>query len=563
MLNILVEVPRYYTGDTYARCTICASDFSISHGGRHDVTTHVRGKHHKEMASASTSMRSVATYFRAPTQSVIEAESLWSKFVCKHNLSFQTSDHATKLFRRMFPDSEIAKKFCCGHTKTAAIIKEALAPHYLEKTLHDMLPFFSVMMDESNDKTDKSCIILVRIFDPNVGDVRTRFLDMPIVNIGTAKNLFDALRLSLSKKGLDFSNCISFMSDTTNVMKGARSGVQKLIKMECSDVLDVGCICHLADLTIKAGLQVLPVDIDKLFIDIFYYFYNSSKRKQEFCDLWCSLFTSEPQTILKHCPTRWLSLLRCVGRYLMQLDGLRSYFRSCGEAETSKVKGILERLEHPLTKPLLLFLSFILPQMDRFNRLFQKSTENTTSQLYTEMTRLVRIYASNLLKPEAIIAAGGNLSSLSLASTDQLTNENLGLGDETWACISSLEEEQDVRPLYCAVRKFYVATVIKMLKKFPFGDTILKDLGIIDPLQVRSYSFNTFKSIAQRFRQLHLDDSASLDKFKEELMDFMLSSSDLPDPTFYMSATGEKPQAGAFWYKVGLIKTLDGELRFP
>ena len=148
------------------------------------------------------------------------------------------------------------------------------------------------------------------------------------------------------------------MSDTTNVMKGARSGVQKLIKTECSDVLDVGCICHLADLTIKHGSQALPVDIDKLFIDVFYYIYHSSKRKQEFCDLWCSLFTSEPQTIRKHCPTRWLSLLRCVGRYLTQLDGLKSYFLSCGEAETVKVKSILERFEHPLTKPLLLFLPF-------------------------------------------------------------------------------------------------------------------------------------------------------------------------------------------------------------
>ena len=71
------------------------------------------------------------------------------------------------------------KKISCGHTKTAAIIKGALAPHYLEKTLHDMSRFYSVMMDESNDKTDKSCIILVRILDPIVGDIRTRFLDMP------------------------------------------------------------------------------------------------------------------------------------------------------------------------------------------------------------------------------------------------------------------------------------------------------------------------------------------------------------------------------------------------
>ncbi len=63
-----------------------------------------------------------------------------------------------------------------------------------------------------------------------------------IVNIGTAQNLFKALKESLSSKGLDFRKCIAFMSDTTNVMKGVRSGVQKLIKYERPNHLDVGCI---------------------------------------------------------------------------------------------------------------------------------------------------------------------------------------------------------------------------------------------------------------------------------------------------------------------------------
>ena len=84
---------------------------------------------------------------------------------------------------------------------------------------------------------------------------------------------------------LYFSRCLAFMSDTTNVMKSARSGVQKLIKNECSHVFDVGCICYLANLAVKAGMQTLPVDIDQLFVDIFYYFFHSSKRKQQFCDL--------------------------------------------------------------------------------------------------------------------------------------------------------------------------------------------------------------------------------------------------------------------------------------
>ena len=49
------------------------------------------------------------------------------------------------------------------------------------------------MMDKSI--TDRSCIILLRVFDPEVGDVCTRFLEMPV------ENLFDALKSSFLKCG--------------------------------------------------------------------------------------------------------------------------------------------------------------------------------------------------------------------------------------------------------------------------------------------------------------------------------------------------------------------------
>ena len=52
---------------------------------------------------------------------------------------------------------------------------------------------------------------------------------MPVVNIGTARNLFYALKHSLLEKGLDFEKCIAYMSDTTNIMKGTRKGVSKVV----------------------------------------------------------------------------------------------------------------------------------------------------------------------------------------------------------------------------------------------------------------------------------------------------------------------------------------------
>ena len=107
-----------------------------------------------------------------------EAETRWALFVTKHNLAFFTSDHATKLLNQIFKESETARKFSCARTKCTAIIKEALALYFTSKLVKNLV---SILIDESNDKNDISCIVLVRVFDPEIGEVRTQFLDMPEV----------------------------------------------------------------------------------------------------------------------------------------------------------------------------------------------------------------------------------------------------------------------------------------------------------------------------------------------------------------------------------------------
>ena len=41
------------------------------------------------------------------------------------------------------------------------------------------------------------------------------------------------------------------------------------------------CVCHLANLCLMAGKQTLP-DVDDLFVDLYYYFDKSAKRKEEY-----------------------------------------------------------------------------------------------------------------------------------------------------------------------------------------------------------------------------------------------------------------------------------------
>ena len=82
------------------------------------------------------------------------------------NLTFLSSEHAAKLFPIMFLDSQISKKYACSCTKCTAFVKEALAPYFTKSLINNP---FSLLIDQSNDRKNKACIILVRVLDPDIG----------------------------------------------------------------------------------------------------------------------------------------------------------------------------------------------------------------------------------------------------------------------------------------------------------------------------------------------------------------------------------------------------------
>ena len=98
-----------------------------------------------------------------------------------------------------------------------------------------------------------------------------------------------------------------------------------------------------------------------------------------------------------------------------------------------------------------------------------------------------------------------------------------------------------------------------MLQKFPFGDTLLKDLGILQPENTASYPVDTIVKLAKRFPQIGLSESETLEHVREEFMDFCLSAMDIPSPAEYAAADGTlKPREASFWFEVGKLRTFDG-----
>ncbi|XP_063765267.1 uncharacterized protein LOC134881682 [Eleginops maclovinus] len=130
---------------------------------------------------------------------------------------------------------------------------------------------------------------------------------------------------------------MSFGADNAMVMQGLKAGTAGYINKKNSAVYVLGCPCHLIHLAAEKAAAQLPVSIEELLVDIYFYLDKSSKRKQglkKFQDL-CGV---EMRKIVKHVSTRWLSLDKCIARLLQQWPALLQYFESEQSGHSSKDK---------------------------------------------------------------------------------------------------------------------------------------------------------------------------------------------------------------------------------
>ena len=123
---------------------------------------------------------------------------------------------------------------------------------------------------------DKNCAILVRLWDEKHSKPMTRFLDMPICNIGTADKLFEAIDCTMKERRIPWSHGVVFESATTHAMLGKHNSVLSRVREQQPHVFSQGCVCHLANLCLfLAGVKVLPVDVDDLLVALFHFFDKS------------------------------------------------------------------------------------------------------------------------------------------------------------------------------------------------------------------------------------------------------------------------------------------------
>ena len=85
-------------------------------------------------------------------EDVLQAEIYWTLKIIVSHYSFNSSQETSELFMRMFPDSEIAKGFCCGERKVAYTCVFSLAEYFHKILKENVKEPFVVLFDESLNK---------------------------------------------------------------------------------------------------------------------------------------------------------------------------------------------------------------------------------------------------------------------------------------------------------------------------------------------------------------------------------------------------------------------------
>lgn len=510
-------------GETFAFCAVCNVNISVASGGRDDIKKHVEGqKHLSAVRESSTPIQKVSSYFsKSEDLSVIKAEVLWTQFIMDRNLPLRVSDGFGTLLKQMCPDSEIAKKFSCGKTKTRAIAG-CLGDHVTAELVTKMQSYpFSLCTDGSNDHCNKLYPIVITIYNEDFGKVTTELLSIPdLKECSTAANILELIIKELDRFKVPLRNCSAFMSDNAAVMVGAKGGVSTLLKKAQPDMISLGCGCHLINLAVKKATSALPLKIDELLTDVYYYFHHSEKRVLEFSKVQL-LYNEETKHILKHCPTRWLSLTQALQRMVELWQPLLEYLKnvkaeedevakkrenrkkaikdktqdisekivdsmfnsksnttaststtSCKEVQPtnlSRLERLLESLKSKKSLVYSAFLLWVMPIFDKFNKCLQK--EEPQIQILNELyLSLYRDIMSKFVNHK-VVSAKTDIMRIDFENENNHIKD-LYIGECAMKLLSNMKTKSKC-DILSNIKHFYISCLNYIKDNFPVNSDVL------------------------------------------------------------------------------------------
>lgn len=195
-------------------------------------------------------------------------------------------------------------------------------------------PFFSVASDASNHGTTKLFPLSVRYWTPDLG-VQTKVLDFYDDSDETSAAIHNQIVIKLEENGLGLDMISAYSADNASLNYGRYNSVFQKLKENNNCILKANCVAHIVHNSAKHAGDRLNIDIENVVNKTFSHFSSSAKRIEELKSIH-TFVEIEYQSLLRHVPTRWLSLWPAVKRLHDSWAPIKTYFLSLGEDQCPK-----------------------------------------------------------------------------------------------------------------------------------------------------------------------------------------------------------------------------------
>ena len=187
-----------------------------------------------------------------------------------------------------------------------------------------------------------------------------------------------------------------------------------------------------------------------------------------------------------------------------------------------QMKRVEDALANPEAKLWCHFVGYALKPLNAFNVALQTSSSKIGT-MQRDIFQLLRQYLTNFIRPECLTGVSeDDIDRFDFWDAEmEVPNSELGIGTATRLLLEeeadSMEGTQQEAAFFTTVRAFYREAVSKMVSKFPFRDTTIRDLSLLDPSSRSKTTSTSVTRLAKRFLRLSTED---MDDLHREFLDY-------------------------------------------
>ena len=313
-----------------AKCTACGDVLNIV-SGVGAVKNHEKTPKH--LTHISTNKNQLQFVVKKGTVAMQSSHKviLRALTVVDTNYAFQSCRSDNNIYRRMFPDSEIAKNYEMSATKVMYIMRHGMAIYVrndLKKEIDDR-PFTFHFDESTTEQVKKQYDGYATFFSTSQQQVTTAYFGTLFVGRCPSEDMITHFHDFFKEKSLNVKYLLNLGMHGSNVNIAFKDLlIDDLINNHETKFIYLGTLAlHTVNNAFGKLVKTLSeiVDLDQMAIDFHFFFKYSAGRREDFEKV-SEITGVLTQHLNKHGTSRWISLDRVLVTLIEQFNNLKEYF---------------------------------------------------------------------------------------------------------------------------------------------------------------------------------------------------------------------------------------------